>query len=71
MKVEINADGFTDHLWVEVSTKGNSVLCGCVYRTSSHDADPIERITITDAVRQVINKAYAYNNNLIITGDFN
>ena len=70
-KVEMNVEGFTNHLWVEVPTKGNYILCSCVYRTPSHDADPIERMTITDAARQGINKAYAYNNNLIITGDFN
>ena len=61
VKVEIYVEGFTDHLTVEVPTKGNSILCGCGYRTPSHDANPIERITITDAVSQVINKAYAYN----------
>ena len=60
-KVEIYVEEFTDHLMVEVPTKGNFILCGCGYRTPSHDADSIERITITDAVRQVINKAYAYN----------
>ena len=59
--MEIYVEGFTDHLTVEVPTKGNSILCLCGYRSPSHDADPIERITITDAVRQDINKAYAYN----------
>ena len=52
------------------STNRNSILCECGNRTLSHDADPTERMMITDAVRQVINKAYSYNNNLIITGDF-
>ena len=60
-KVEIYVEGFADHLTVDVPTKGNSILCGCGYRTPSHDADPIEHITITDAVRQVINKAHTYN----------
>ena len=47
-KVDIYVEGFTDHLSVEVPTKGNSILCGCGYRTLSHDANPIERITISD-----------------------
>ena len=51
-KMEINVGGFTDHLWMEVPNKG-FILCGSVYRTLSHDANPIERIMITDAVCQV------------------
>ena len=61
-----------DHIWVEFPTdKGEKVLCGCIYRSPSNDIDLDSCKRSTDGIRQLITKAYEYNNNLIVAGDFN
>ena len=71
-KVDISVKGQDDHIWVEIPTQsGENVLCGCIYRTQSNDVDLASCTQSTNEIRQLIIKAYEYNSNLIIAGDFN
>ena len=63
-EVDIPIDGFDDHAWIEI-TIGEAVLCGCIYRSPSGDADN------TQAINKLIIEAYRCNPNLLIAGDFN
>ena len=64
--------GQHDHIWVEFPTeKGEKVLCGCIYRSPSNDIDLASCKRSTDGIRQLITKAYEYNNTLIVAGNFN
>ena len=51
--------------------KGESLLCGCIYRTQSSDIDNNAGIQSTKAITQLIRTAYQRNTNLLIAGDFN
>ena len=65
-EVDIPIDGFDDHAWIEIPiSKGERVLCGCIYRSPSGDADN------TQAINKLISEAYRRNPNLLIAGDFN
>ena len=71
-EVDFSVEGLLDHIWVEIPIEGDqNILCGCVYRTPSNDVDLISCAESTNAIRQLITKAYEYNNNIIIAGDFN
>ena len=38
IEVEFSIEKCRDHAWIEIPTgKGESILCGCVYRTQSND----------------------------------
>ena len=72
IEVDISIDGFRDHAWVEIPTeKGESILCGCVYRTQSNDSDINGCIQSIKEIRQLITTKYQRNTNLLIVGDFN
>ena len=45
--------------------------CGCVYRSPSNDSTSDGRTKSTNAVINLIKKAYQRNHNLFIVGDFN
>ena len=43
VEVDIPINGFHDHAWIEIPTvKGETVLCGCMYRSPSGDVDTNE-----------------------------
>ena len=69
-EIEFRIDGFRDHVWIEISTKNcGSILCGCVYRSPSNILETNK--ASTKEINKLINMAYNYNPNLLITGDFN
>ena len=40
IEVEFSVEGCRHQAWIEIPTgKGESILCGCVYRTQSNDFD--------------------------------
>ena len=70
-EVEFEIDGFTDHKWIEASSKTlGTLLCGCIYRSPS-DSDKKSRMESSKKVTQLMKMACQRNTNLIITGDFN
>ena len=71
-EVEFSIDGCRDHTWIEIPTdKGESLLCGCIYRTQSNDSDNNGCTESTKAITQVIRTAHQRNTNLLIADDFN
>ena len=61
-----------DHAWIDIKTaNGDSILCGCVYRSPSNDATTEGCTQSTMAVINLIKTAYDRNINLIVAGDFN
>ena len=71
-ELEVEVKGCKDHAWIEIHTaNGESLLCGCVYRSPSNDSTIDERRQSTNAVIKLIKKAYQRNHNLLIVGDFN
>ena len=71
-EVEMEVEGCKDHAWIEIHTaNGESLSCGCVYRSPSNDSTIDERTQSTNAVINLIKKAYQRNHNLFIVGDFN
>ena len=71
-EVKIEVEGCNDHAWIEIyAANGDSMLCGCVYRSSSNDNTIAGSTQSTNAVINLIKKAYEINNNLLIVGDFN
>ena len=71
-EVDFSINGCRDHAWIEIPTdKGESLLCGCIYRTQSNDIDNNGCIQSTKAITQLIRTAYQRNTNLLIAGDFN
>ena len=78
--MELSIDGCRNHVWIEIAVdKGESLLCGCIYRTQSNDNNGC--IQSTKAITQLIRTAYKLscilkkinqlNTNLLIAGDFN
>ena len=71
-KVDISIDGFHDHAWIEIPTaRGETVLCGCVYRSPTCDVDLNGCRKSTQAIVKHMSEAYQRNLNLLIAGDFN
>ena len=71
-EVEPSINGCRDHAWIELPTdKGESLLCGCIYRTQSNDSDNNECTKSTKAITQLIRTAHRRNINLLIADDFN
>ena len=71
-EVKLDVEGYQDHAWVGIKTaNGDSILCGCVYRSPSNDATIEGCKQSTMAVIKLIQTAYDRNINLIIAGDFN
>ena len=69
--VEFEIDGFTDHKWIEVSSKRfGTLLCGCIHRSPS-GSDKKSRVESSKKVTEFIKMANERNSNLLITGDFN
>ena len=66
-EVKCSVNECRDHVWVEIPTEKNGVLCGCVYRSQSNDTN----IQSTKGISQLIRTAYHRNPNLFIAGDFN
>ena len=50
---------------------GETVLCGCVYRSPTCDVDLNGCRKSTQAIVKLISEAYQHNPNLLIAGDFN
>ena len=51
IEVEFKIDGFQDHAWIEIPSKnGESILCGCIYRSPSYDSDSKKCLEITKKV---------------------
>ena len=72
IEVEFKIDGFQDHAWIEIPSKnGESILCGCIYRSPSYDSDSKKCLEITKKLAQLIRSAYHHNTNLLMVGDFN
>ena len=72
IEIEVTAEGAYDHVWIEIPSKhGESILCGCVYRTQSGDTDMNGCMQSTNAIRELMTKACQYNKNVVIAGDFN
>ena len=58
IEIELMVEGAYDHVWIEIPSKhGESILCGCVYRTQSGDTDMNGCMQSTNAVRELITKA--------------
>ena len=71
IEVDLTTEDFCDHVWIEIPLeKGNTVLCGCVYRSPS-DANSRACMESTKKVTKLIRTAYHRNRNLIVAGDFN
>ena len=71
IEVEFSIEGCHDHAWIEIPTgKGESILCGCVYRTQSNDFD-LNRCAQSTKATHLIRPAYHQNTKLLIAGDFN
>ena len=71
-EVDFSIDGCRDHAWIEIPRdKGESLLCGCIYRTQSNDIDNNGCIQSTKAITKLIRTGYQRNTNLLIAGDFN
>lgn len=71
-EVEINVEGFSDHVWIEIpSCDKELILCGCIYRSPSNDTNLEGCMRSTNKIIELINAAYQRNNNLVIVGDFN
>ena len=69
-EVEMEVEGCKDHAWIEIHTvNGESLSCGCVYRSPSNDSTIDGQST--NAVINLIKKAYQRNHNLFIVGYFN
>ena len=70
--IEFAVEGACDHVWIEIPRhNGESILCGCIYRTQSGDTNMNGCIQSTNAIRELITKACQYNKHVIIAGDFN
>ena len=69
-EVEINVDGFNDHIWIEISNRGKSLLCGCIYRSPS-DIDKAASVESTNKLNKLIKIACNMNSDIVIAGDFN
>ena len=74
----MEVEGCKDQGWIKIHTiNGESLLCGCVYRspsndsTISNDSTTDGRTKSTNAVINLIKKAYQRNHKLFIVGDFN
>ena len=69
-EVNLEMEGFKDHVWIEVIGKRSSLLIGCLYRSPSDESIS----GLTESIKKVnslIEKAYKMNRNLVIAGDFN
>ena len=72
IEVEFSIEGCHDHAWIEIPIgKGESILCGCIYRTQSNDFDLNGCAQSTKGITDLIRTAYQRNTNLLIAGDFN
>ena len=72
IEVEFSIEGCRDHAWIEIPIgKGDSILCGCIYRTQSNDFDLNGCAQSTKGITDLIRTAYQRNTNLLIAGDFN
>ena len=72
VEVDISIDGFHDHAWIEIPTaRGETVLCGCVYRSPACDVDLNGCRKSTQAIVKLLSEAYQRNPNVLIAGDFN
>ena len=72
IEVEFSIEGCRDHAWIEIPiVKGESILCGCIYRTQSNDFDLNGCAQSTKVITDLIRTAYQRNTNLLIAGDFN
>ena len=69
--IEVEIDGFLDHAWIELPTKGGPLLVGCVYRSPSDDTNMEQSMNSSKKVANVIKTACQRNKNVIIAGDFN
>ena len=59
-------------MWIEIPrNNGESILCGCIYRTQSGDTDMNGCMQSTNAIREHINSSCQHNKNVVIAGDFN
>ena len=55
IEVEFKIDGFQDHAWIEIPSKnGESIHCGCIYRSPSYDSDGKKCLEITKKLSQLI-----------------
>ena len=71
-EIELKVERVCDHVWIKIPRKnGESILCGCIYRTQSGDTDMNGRIQSTNAIRELITSACQHNKNAVIAGDFN
>ena len=58
-EVEMQIEGYKDYAWIEIFTANDeSLLCGCVYRSPSNDSTSDGRTKSTNAVINLIKKAY-------------
>ena len=61
---------YKDHVWVELSLgKGDSLLCGCVYRSPTKDRENTKRTT--DDVSKVLRDMTRLRKPTLVCGDFN
>ena len=71
-EVKLDVEDHQDYAWIDIKTaNGDSILCGCVYRSPSNDATKEGCTQSTMAVINLIKTTYNRNINLIIAGDFN
>ena len=63
--------GFRDHIWVEINfKKGDSLLCGCMYRSPTNEKEASIEST-TKACNVILEAVERNSAHLIICGDFN
>ena len=71
-EIELKVEGAFDHVWIEIPrNNGESILCGCIYRTQSGDTDMSGCMRSNNAIRELITSACQHNKNVVIAGDFN
>ena len=62
---------FNDHIWVDISlTDGESLLCGCIYRSPSREKEATVKSTnkVYDLLLKAVERRNTY---LLLCGDFN
>ena len=71
-EVRFKVSGSNDHTWIEILMENNnSLLCGCIYRSQSHDFDNNGCIESINGITKLIRTTCHHNISIVICGDFN
>ena len=71
-EIELTVEGACDHVWIEnPRNNGESIICGCIYRTQSGDTDMNGCLQSNNPKRELITKSCQYNKHVVIAGNFN